>query len=199
MAALVIFTLVMLTLMGALRVMAQGVTEMRARMDRTRLLCGVERVMRRDFNGALVTREKEPPACVGRNTQGESPIWEFFSTNSFAPEGKRPAVGVTRVEYYLKPTEGVERELALYRRETPWPAGSADDPVMKELERLAAGIRECRIAFHDGRQWVTAWRQNRLPNAVRLELFLKGDETAAQTMLFAPTVTPAGVEETKGK
>ena len=199
MAALVIFTLVMLTLMGALRVMAQGVTDMRARMDRTRLLYGVERVMRRDFNGALVTREKEPPACVGRNTQGESPVWEFFSTNSFAPEGKRPAVGVTRVEYYLKPTEGAQSELTLYRRETPWPAGSSDDPVMKDPERLAAGIKEFRISFHNGREWATAWRQNRLPNAVRLELVLKSDETAPQVMVFAPTVTPAGVEETKGK
>ncbi len=192
-ASLAIFALAMLTLMGTLRVMAQGVTAMRARMERARLLAGMERVARRDFQGAVVLREKDLPACVGREGPGEMPVLEFFSTNSFAPAGQRPAGGLARVEYFLRPTEGAPGELALLRRERAYP--EADAAATPEPERLAAGISECRLSFHDGRQWVTTWRQNSLPRAVRLEVAFKATSSERETLLFAPLATPWGVTE----
>jgi len=172
---------------------------MRARMDRTRVICGVDRVIRRDFAAALIPRDKEIIAFNGRNTRGEQAAMEFYSLNSFGPLAKRPDVGAVRVEYFVKPTEGAEGELTLFRRETPWPQDNSSALTTDDPERLAAGFTQCRLSFYNGKQWGEGWRQNSLPVAIRLELVLKdtGDDT--QTLFFAPAVTPTGVVETTGK
>jgi type II secretion system protein J len=190
--ALAIAAMLMATLMGTLTLTARAMTEASQSARQRRIEAGLERILRHDLTAAVLPDAKQIVAFTGVPTApsevSEEPCMEFLTTAHLSPADSAAGAEITDVSYVLRTDSDEAGKLVLLRREKEYTPGKP--PPERPLERLAAGITLWQLSFYDGARWLTAWKRDRPPAAVRLEVSFEGDERQAMIeMIFAPLAT----------
>jgi len=193
--ALAIVAAVMVAIMGALSVSLRILQRSQQAMRLTRVAGALERVLRRDLEGAVALSEEGYRAFVGSNSltgaaesDAGTTFLEFFSTSSLTPPDRRPNTGLVRVEYLLRRGDETGQGYELFRRERAYLPGKSPERGRSLTELLAGGIVAWEIEFNDGIEWRDEWRKDRLPQAVRVRFALQRLEDgtpALEELVFA--------------
>ena len=190
--ALAIGAMLMATLMGTLTLTARAMTEAGQSARRRRVEAGLERILRRDLTAAVLPDAKRILAFSGWATVpsdiSEEPCLEFLTTASLSPAASAASTGITEVGYVLRTDSDATGKLVLLRREREYTPGKPQPEP--PLERLATGITFWQLSFYDGGRWLSDWKRNVPPVAVKLEISFEGDKRRSLIeMTFAPMAT----------
>ena len=192
---LAITSIVLATVFGVLSTTVRTIRGTREILRENRVVSGIGRVLRRDFNSAYRERDEGLYTVTGGGEvapEGGVSL-AFFTTHSFLARGRHPAVALSRVEYILQPSERMPDRYEIVRKETPHALGRGASPGGSVAERLADGLTLWRVRFHDGVEWRDEWRRNKLPTALRLDLaFGDAGEDVQETctLFFSPLADP---------
>ena len=192
---LAITSIVLATVFGILTTTVRTIQGTREILRENRVVSGIGRVLRRDFDSAYRAREQGVYTVAGGAPAGQEGgvSLAFFTTHSFLARGRRSAVALSRIEYILQPSERMPDRYEIVRKETPHALGGGASPGGPVAERLADGLTLWRVQFHDGVEWRDEWRRNKLPMVLRLDLAFggAGDEVGETcTLFFSPLADP---------
>jgi hypothetical protein len=185
-----IAAIMMGALLGTVTITARGTKEVRSVMRLQRTAGGIERILREDLALVCALRSGGVQTFVGRaqSEYAQAPVMEFFTLNSLAND---PEDAMRRVSYSLKRTEEDGELLEtfdLFREERPWRA--RDEAAPAPAERLASGIQLFSAQYYDGTSWHDQWQLTTLPDMVRVNVTLGGEDerTTEETFIFCPYI-----------
>ena len=191
---LAILGVMMSAMFGVLSVTLRSVERTRERLRSERVVSGIGRCLRRDLHAASGARtDKVAPLTTSDTIAGSGATLSFFTTRPLTAHVRSSPSGLWRVRYVVRSVDDETGAFDLMRAAAPYTVGKDIDWGSAAEERLARGLAEWRLRFHDGSEWVDAWQRPKLPCMVRVDVRVEGGEDEADrshVLYFRPMVTP---------
>lgn len=202
MVALVMLAIVIGSIYGTYRAATSSasVAEERADLNQTArvLLSQINRELccayQQSQTGATATSSLEGEDTEGSRTALQHDKLTILTTAESTIPTEGPSCDLRRVTYILE-TDSREEPIAFVAQIDPRPELSVSDeqPEPVELSTLVVGFN-CKYLNGDTDEWEDQWLQKeKLPAAVRVEIWLKPNREDARPVMFATTANTSGL------